>query len=503
MTRINLASHVLLIGPPGVGKSRVGRMLAQRLAVPFSDLDRQVVQRSGQSIADLFQAGTFRQWEREMLPELLSLPAHVVALGGGALLDPANLALALRSGTVVCLRAPLAVLKTRTAGGDRPLLKDRSLESLLAERRDHYAQFPFQVQAEGQVEEVVDRICAQLPFGWGQAIDPTVRVGPVAGLGEALAGFQGQRALVVVDEAVSAEGVWKALNDAKLEFEVLQVAGGEDLKTPESLIRLWRELAQRKLARDSLLVAVGGGTVGDAAGFAAATYLRGIPVVQVPTTLLAMVDAAIGGKVAVNLPEGKNLVGAFHPPALTWIDPAFARTLPRRAYLAALPEMLKSAILGDFELDFERLTAGMDLEPAVRQVVALKAAVVRFDPKENGVRELLNLGHTPAHALEKELGYGHWLHGEAVGWGLRVVCRLAETLGGLAPTPLVETWTSRWGIPERAPVEAEALWEAMGQDKKVRRGEVRFVLPMGPGQMVVRALDRDAVLPVLKEFSDG
>lgn len=495
--------HLILTGPPGVGKSRVGRALARKLDCPFTDLDQLIVQRSGQSISDLFQEGSFRQWERDLLPQVLREPAHVVALGGGTLLEPANLNLVLSSGVVVALQAPLEVLTARTAVGDRPLLKTRSLEDLLAERRSHYQQFPFQVDAQGDIELVVARILEQLPLGWGGASDPTVQVGPVSALGEALLPFQGRRTLLVVDEAVPHKGVLACLQEAGLAVETLPVRGGEDLKTPDALLGMWRELARRKFSRDSLLVAVGGGTVGDAAGFAAASYLRGIPVVQVPTTLLAMVDAAIGGKVAINLPEGKNLVGAFHPPALTWIDPSFVATLPRRAYLAALPEMLKSALLGDFELDYEALTEGRDLEAAVRRVVALKAAVVMFDPQEQGPRELLNLGHTPAHALEKELGYGAWLHGEAVGWGLRVVCRVTETLGGQPPSALVETWTSRWGMARRAPVKAEALWSAMGQDKKVRDGKVRFVLPMGPGQMVVRALDQDTVLPILREFADG
>jgi 3-dehydroquinate synthase len=273
----------------------------------------------------------------------------------------------------------------------------------------------------------------------------------------------------------------------------LVLPAGEGTKSMRELGRVWDFLAENRLDRSSQLIAVGGGVIGDLAGFAAASYLRGIPFIQVPTTLLAMVDSSVGGKTGINLDAGKNLVGAFHQPAAVYIATALLATLPAREFAAGMAEVIKYGLLGDAELfarlEREPLTlASADLAEVVRRCCATKARIVEADERETaaeGGRALLNLGHTFGHAIEQVTGYGTYLHGEAVAVGLCAAARLSQKLRyiGAAEVARVEATVASHALPTRLrePLALPGLVAAMARDKKVRAGGLRFVVLKAPG----------------------
>ncbi len=282
-------------------------------------------------------------------------------------------------------------------------------------------------------------------------------------------------------------------------FEVLQAAlpAGESNKNLDTVRALYDHLLDARLERRSPVVALGGGVTGDTAGFAAATYLRGVPFVQCPTTLLAMVDSSVGGKVGVNVPQGKNLIGAFYQPVVVIADPLVLATLPAREIRCGLAECIKHAILQDeglFVFIEENADAILRLDPdvlaeLVRRNVAIKAAVVAADEREAGVRAHLNLGHTFGHAIEATTGYGKIQHGEAVALGLVAACEAGTRHGLCDPqiTERVRALLSRLGIDARAKIaDDQELNAAMSLDKKVRESRIRFVLPTKIGEVTIR-----------------
>jgi 3-dehydroquinate synthase len=314
--------------------------------------------------------------------------------------------------------------------------------------------------------------------------------------------WSGRRMALLVDQAVASSVAedWASIAGDR---PVLVLAAGESAKVLESLGAVWEWLAQQRIDRGGALWVVGGGVLGDLGGFAAATYLRGIDCVQVPTTLLAMVDSSVGGKTGLNLQAGKNLAGAFHHPRAVHVFPGWLRTLPAREFAAGAAEVLKYGLLGDAAL-FSRLEQAPlapghpDLAAVIRRCCELKAGIVAADPRElapSGGRALLNLGHTFGHAVEQVAGYGTYLHGEAVAVGLCAAARLSRDLGLLdaAAVARVDAAVAAHGLPTRlvAPLPRDALLAAMARDKKVRAGRLRFVVLEALG----RAATRDDVDP--------
>lgn len=280
------------------------------------------------------------------------------------------------------------------------------------------------------------------------------------------------------------------LAEAAAAFTLLDVPDGEEAKQIPVVERLWERLASGGGKRDSVVVAFGGGSVGDVAGFAAATFLRGVAYVQIPTTLLAQVDAAIGGKTGIDLAAGKNLVGAFHHPRCVISDTCFLATLPVAELRSGLVEAIKMAALFDvglmdrIESDFERLCGGDPeaLAPVVRAAAAIKVAVVGRDPAERGDRQLLNYGHTLGHALEAAGDYSWLRHGEAVGWGMRFAHRLARRRGADESfLSRLEQLLDRLQLPVPAAADLSRLLELIARDKKARSGGLTWVLPLSPG----------------------
>jgi 3-dehydroquinate synthase len=297
----------------------------------------------------------------------------------------------------------------------------------------------------------------------------------------------GRKVAVVTDENLAAKQA-TALKAMFGDTPVLAVAPGEGAKSLTGLGRALDFLAEHKLDRGGVVFAVGGGVVGDLAGFAAAAWLRGVDFQQVPTTLLAMVDSSVGGKTGINIAAGKNLVGAFHQPRAVYISTDLLATLPAREFAAGMAEVIKYGLLGDAALlaQLERapLTVkSAELAAVIHRCCAIKAGIVQADERETakeGGRALLNLGHTFGHAIENVAGYGEYLHGEAVAIGLCAAARLSEKLGmvGAAEIARVEAVVAAHGLPTRlrAPLATGALREAMARDKKVRAGGLRFVV---------------------------
>ncbi|MDH7486700.1 MAG: 3-dehydroquinate synthase [Anaerolineae bacterium] len=540
------ACNLILTGFMGTGKTVVGREVARRLGREFVDMDEVIARRAGKPIPAIFAEegeAAFRHLEAEHCRELSQRRGLVIATGGGALIPEANRRRMEASGLVICLSCSVEEMLRRLAeANDRPLLEvaDRraEIERLLEQRREAYAAMPARLDTTGLTpNEAADRVI-ELWRTWlegrGEAeiVLPvrvpgdsyTIRLGHglLARLGERLreAGLRGPVAVVSNPTVWQryGQGVEAALQAAGLASFVCLMPDGEQHKTLDTVAALYQGFVAGGLDRNGTVLAVGGGVVGDVAGFAAATYLRGVPLVQVPTTLLAMVDASVGGKTGVDLPQGKNLVGAFKQPALVVIDPEVLCTLPMAELRCGLAEVVKAAIIGDPEL-FEHLEkvstdVGQDeILPyetwdwpwIIRHALAVKISVVEEDPLERGRRAVLNLGHTFGHALERLSGYT-LPHGQAVSIGLIAAARLAVALGcGDAALPgRLAALLGRLGLPMGLPdVEPAAVWEAMQSDKKRRGQKLRFVLPRRIGEVFVTdEAARDDVVAVLEALRE-
>jgi len=527
--------NIYLYGPPGSGKSAAGKALAETLHLPFIDLDREIEQAAGKSIPEIMaesgEAG-FRTWETTILKQIAATASPftaaargtVVALGGGALLRLENCLLAESTGKVVCLSAGCATLEQRLSADpvQRPLLAGgqagegqlrRRLDSLLADRGQHYASFPTQIPTDGRLPEQV-AVDIQTALGrfrlssMGRSYEAVIEPGGLDALGERLRRSLRQppeavTVVVVTDEHVAPLYAGRALESLRRAgFQAGNQPGsnthlrilppGEAAKTLEGASRLWQGFLSAGMDRRGVVVALGGGVVGDLAGFAASTFLRGVDWAAVPTTLLAMVDASLGGKTGIDLPQGKNLVGSFHPPCLVLADPHTLATLPPREFTAGLAEVVKHGVIADPEL-YRMCAAGPDfiqahLREVLSRAVAVKIRLVEDDPYEGGRRAALNLGHTVGHAVEAASGY-RLLHGEAVAIGLAVEARLAERLG-IARSGLAEELAqvlASLGLPTQIPPEAARpeMVRLMRVDKKKAAGIVRFALPVEIGRVQV------------------
>jgi shikimate kinase/3-dehydroquinate synthase len=513
---VTAVRRVALVGLPGSGKSAVGAALARRLGWRHADTDALVEQGAGTSIAAVFAAegeAGFRARELAALREALRGDGPVVvSCGGGLAAQPAASALLLESAWVVWLDAADPVLLRRLGDASgRPLLRADpagALGVLRAERAPAYGRAHLRVDVDAwDVEEVVDAVVDGLagarltnpgPAGTGAAAS-TVEVrlegrsyavsvgsGVLAGVASALPPGATQVALVadraVLDQARRLAAVLRR----QVRVTVVPVTGGEPAKTWAGAGRLVNRLAALGLDRGDCVVAMGGGTVSDLAGFAAAAYQRGIAVVQAPTTLLAMVDSAIGGKTGVNLPRGKNLAGAFWQPRAVLCDLDVLGTVPERDWRAAFAEVVKYAMIAAADLR-PALDAGLDallardrdaLVPVIARCCEVKAEVVSGDERESGRRAILNYGHTVGHALETVTG-GAVVHGEAVAAGMRVAGLLSVASNGCPAEDVAwqDEVLRRCGLGALPrDVDASQVIAATRADKKSRAGTVRWVL---------------------------
>ena len=492
---------LLLNGSMGVGKTTAGRLVAAKAGVPFVDLDAEIERRAGKTIRALFRdegEPRFREIEGQLLAEELVDPApRVVALGGGALVDRAVRLAALRACTVVALHADASVIAGRVAGDvARPLLAVPDAESqiarLLAQRADVYAEAHARVDASMPIADVVARVLAvaardDVAVAMGRR-SYVVRIAAAEGdLADVLALAAPTRVLAITDANVAplvSDDLRAAIGSTLAGIHVIEP--GERSKAIEGLLGGWLAASGAGLDRDGIVVGVGGGVVTDLAGFVAGTWLRGVRWIAAPTTLLGMVDAAIGGKTGIDFGNAKNALGAFHQPLAVCTNVARTQTESRRGYVSGLAEVVKSALVGDAAL-FDALERDADalvardlatLRRVVRACSAVKADIVSRDEHEGGLRAVLNLGHTLGHALEAAGGFGRWLHGEAVSLGLVAALRVGAKIG-LTPLELperVERLLARLTLPvELSRPDVEAALPFLAHDKKRGGDAVKLV----------------------------
>jgi 3-dehydroquinate synthase len=528
--------NIILTGFMGAGKTTVGRLLAERLGREFVDTDEIIVARDGRSIAAIFAKegeARFREWEATLAGELAGRRGLVIATGGRLMLDPRNAALLGATGPVFCLSARAAEILSRLGGDDslRPLLggdSEARVRFLLEQRAAAYGRFRAVETGGKSPDEVAGEIVASLAAGLRETI-------PVRAPGGGYDVVVGENILVDALEAAGVAGPAAIITDntvgplhaarlqkpsylEKLSFHTLTMPAGEQYKHLDTVRGLYDGLLTAGIGRDGTIIALGGGVVGDVAGFVAATYLRGIDLVLCPTTLLAMVDASIGGKTGVDLPRGKNLVGAFKQPRLVLADLTTLATLPAAEFVAGLAEVAKHGLIADpllwrrleteeWGISPRRLVEDRllraDLHTLVTRAIHVKRDIVEQDPHETGRRAVLNLGHTFGHAVEHASGYAI-RHGHAVAMGLVAAARLSAALGECDPAlpEQVEGVLSRLGLPTRIPssLGPAALYGAMGNDKKKQAGRLRFVLIGDVGNVFLRAdVPEAAVMAALEE----
>ncbi len=540
---------VVLVGLPGAGKTAVGRRLASRHNAQFVDLDERIEHDQGRTIREIFaqdgEAG-FRRLERAAVtalgaPDPSPEIRRVISPGGGSVVDPRNRWLLFRGRLPVWLDVRPEVLAQRlrrsptvrplVQGGD-PLGRVRQL----AAARERFYSAAARVNGLSEVTTVVsavERLAQEAgPPEATTLLRSATAIGEVVlgdgiaaeAVGAALRRLEAQRAVIVSEPGAFGafgEALAASLREEEWPVEVMLLPSGEDAKRLAVIEEAAQALARLHVERGEPLIAVGGGALGDTAGFLAATYLRGVPWIGVPTSLVAQVDSSIGGKTGVDLPEGKNLVGAFHHPAAIVLDVAALRSLPGRHLRAALGEAVKMAALGDEAL-FATLEEAGELvatgapvafdEGIVAEVVEragwAKVAVVSGDERERagGGRIRLNLGHTIGHALEAADGYATLLHGEAVAYGLRAATRIGVALG-VTPAGRAERIEAlltglRLGVAQ-LPYPLDAVLDATATDKKHAGGRLRWVLPTGDGTVVRDDVPDEAVEAAVRGVLEG
>jgi shikimate kinase/3-dehydroquinate synthase len=533
---------IVLVGLMGAGKTAVGRRLAQALGLPFVDTDQEVEAAAGCSVSEIFARfgePAFRDVERRVIRRLLDGKRIVLASGGGAFMDRDTRAVIRSKGLSIWIRASLSLLLKRVAGRThRPLLMSgdpaQILQGLIDLRHPIYAEADIVIESR---DEPVDSMARRLTEAVlahepplrvpvdlaGDGYDVVIGSGLLARAGSLLARVLPQRRAIIVTDRIVAglhlATLKSGLENAGFATGTVEIEPGEASKSVEGWAELADHLLARGVERRTAIVALGGGVVGDLAGFAAAATLRGLPFVQIPTTLLAQVDSSVGGKTGINTRHGKNLIGAFHQPRIVLADTDVLATLPPRELRAGYAEIVKAGLIGDagFYEWCEAHGAGVVAgdgpaqAEAIRRACAFKAAVVGDDEREereNNGRALLNLGHTFAHALEAEVGYGGaLLHGEAVAIGLVLAFGLSARLGYCAPADgaRVRAHLETVGLPTaldglNRSFSAERLLTHMRRDKKMRDGVLHFVLVHAIGKaFTTRDVPPDAVMEILHE----
>jgi shikimate kinase/3-dehydroquinate synthase len=524
--------RIFLTGLSGAGKSTVGRLVANLLGWHFLDTDdliaAQMGQPAGQVLSDFGEA-RFRQLESEALQMASRHEMVVIATGGGAVIAEANRRLMHDGGLVIYLHTSVEIawqrlaeqMRRNEATDVRPLVAgddgQSKLHALHQTRRLWYEEAALHLSTDDETpERLAHRVIAaaivsgallrpesapeQITLDLGRTVSQAiVEWGSLAHLPQALqaAGLR-RRVFLITDSAVGqlyARPLQQTLTRAGFDPHVFTIPAGESSKSLAWFSQIMDWLVSQHAEQQEAIIALGGGVVGDLAGFVAASYRRGVPLVQVPTTLLAQVDSAIGGKTGINHPQGKNLIGAFYQPRLTLVDPACLLTLPERVYREGWGEIIKYGMALDAEL-FEQLERSERIMPtessALSAIVAccirMKMQIVQGDEHDQGQRAILNYGHTFGHALEAVTEYSTWLHGEAVSIGMEVAAQLAVAQGVLTAEEAARQRAvlSAFGLPITcADVDISAALAAMQQDKKVRNGRMRWVLPDRIGHSAV------------------
>ncbi len=505
---MNVEKNIVITGFMGTGKTTVGETLARKLNREFVDMDVMIEMRAGLSIPEIFRRHgeeAFRDIERNLAYELALRHGLVIATGGGTLIDDDLRDMMARHGTLICLQASPADIRARLAENDgRPLAAD--WERHYEERQQAYARIDLQIMTTGksplEIAAEIIALCGgalfvRTPDGGGYPIH--IEREALSGIGqeaEAL-GLAGH-VVLVANETIAplyAERLARDLPNANL----IIVRDGETFKNLETVRHVYDELLTLGADRNTTLIALGGGVIGDMTGYVAATYMRGVNLVQIPTTLLSMVDSSVGGKVGVDLPQGKNLIGAFKQPRSVIIDPDVLDTLPELQWRCGMAEVIKHGLIGRPSLLDEALWQPALAEHLVRQAVQVKIDLVETDPYEMGIRAHLNLGHTFGHAIEKVTQYAV-PHGEAVAIGIVKAAFLSRNLGFIDEALVGQIQTMFWkiGLPTDIALDSERWYAAMATDKKWKSGRSRLVVLKALGEAaVVEGVSREDILAVL------
>jgi shikimate kinase/3-dehydroquinate synthase len=527
--------RVVLIGFSGGGKSTVARLLAERLGWTTKDIDVEIEAHFGKSIPEVFNEDsetTFRQIERELLARAIDRDEVVIATGGGAVADtaiwsanflrsPGTLVVALDVSPRVVLQRLTQQAEVEGSAVERPMLADSDplarIESLKASRQASYDLADLTLDVDSMPPEAVAVELASIiaPDRSESAVKLQTASGESAifiepGIACRLGGLMkeqwpnARRVWVITEENVGGhhlQPVLEALNAFGIAVSSYSVKPGEGSKSLETAGELYDWLLGNGVERGDVIVALGGGVVGDLAGFVAATCLRGVGLVQVPTSLLAMVDSSVGGKTGINHHTGKNLIGAFYQPPLVVIDSTFLKTLPPREFTSGWAEVIKHGVIqastpdgnwNDLSVILDRSVQRLQslAEPAtsylIKRNVALKAKVVEADERESGIRAYLNFGHTLGHAIEAA-GY-RYLHGEAIAVGMRAAAKIGFEVGSFDDDSerQLSTRLDRYGLPGCAEINRSQVLSLVSSDKKRTAGTQRWVLPLSGGGVEIR-----------------
>lgn len=521
---------IVLTGFMGTGKTSVGKELGRLLGYRFVDTDRLIEGKEGKPISLIFREkgeDYFRKLEEDTVKEASIMRNVVIATGGGVIKNRKNVENLGRNGIIVWLKAdPEIILKrAMTEGGKRPLLDVeeplKEINKLLSERINLYEQADTSVDTnyitpQESAHEIIDRLGLDHPV---VAVDLKERsynivIGSriLPKLGLRLKKFRPSKIAIISNKTIFPlykDMLFGPLRQYHIVPEIILLPDGEEYKDLLWIYYIHGELLKARFDRNSLLIAFGGGVVGDITGFIASTYMRGIRYMQVPTTLLAQVDSSVGGKTGVNHPLGKNMIGSFYQPSLVLIDVDILRTLPKREFYAGMAEIIKYGVIADSTLfDYleknmeDILSLGDGLINIIRRSCEIKAEVVSKDEREGGLRAILNFGHTIGHAIETVTGYKRFLHGEAVAIGMCAAAELAVRMKILRKDEAsrLRELVEMYRLPSRIPddLDVSEMMSAMEVDKKVRAGRLRFILPEAIGKVRIEEdVDRELIRSVL------
>lgn len=506
------------------------------LGYRFIDTDTLIEEREGMPVSLIFKnrgEDHFRACEGAVVSEVSRIRNAVIATGGGVIKDPENVKNLSTGGVIIWLKAePEVILKrVMTEGGKRPLLDVEEplsvINRLLRERIPLYEQADSAVDTSyitpaETAQEIIERLGIE---GEGVTVELGERsydilIGSrmLSRLGIRVKEFRPSAVALVTNSTVFplyGDILLSTLREQGIEPKIIELPDGEEYKDILWTYYIHGELLKGRFDRGALLVAFGGGVVGDITGFAASTYMRGIRCVQVPTTLLAQVDSSVGGKTGVNHPLGKNMIGSFHQPSLVVIDVNTLKTLPGREFSAGMAEVIKYGVIADREL-FEYLKAAREeilsfgdaLIHVIKRCCEIKAEVVSGDERESGRRAILNFGHTVGHAIETVTGYQKYLHGEAVAIGMCAAAEMAVRMGifGQREAVLIKELVGLYGLPSDIPhaIKPGELIAAMEIDKKAAAGKIRFVLPEAIGTVRLEEIaDRGLIKDIIEACTAG
>ena len=559
-----MKKNIFLVGLMGSGKTTVGKILAKQLGMRFIDSDQEIESRTGASISWIFEIEgeeSFRKRETDVIRDLTAKEGVVLATGGGAVLSAENRRYLTERGTVIYLRASVNNVLQRTRHDkSRPLLQTEDprgkIEELYRQREPLYSEIADIVVYTGRqnvhaiVQIITEKIAARgkktatgrktrsqqadrkkhssqkkIKMTTRKAknirlkVDLGERSYPIE-IGQGLLHdsklmarlIKSARVAVITNEVVAPlylDTLTQSLETAGKQVIPVILPDGEQEKNWSSLMKVFDILLENRCDRQTTLVALGGGVIGDLTGYAAASFMRGVPFVQVPTTLLADVDSSVGGKTGINHPLGKNMIGAFYQPEAVIADTLTLNTLPDRELSAGIAEVIKHGAILDTEF-FDWMEKDMPkllsrdpaaLAFAIARSCEIKADVVRQDERESGLRAILNFGHTFGHAIEAGLGFGEWLHGEAVGCGMVMASDLSFRLGLLdeRSKERIKKLVARAGLPTVAPDLGEDRWiELMRVDKKNAGGEIQFILLNSLGSAFVSPVPEETLRATLR-----